>query len=126
MMIVIGSFLVNDINIKANMLGKVASAIISCGAILCFFHGVLWANPQYFGNWNVFTIDWIVVTIGLILNWAEAINYAVDASKQMKAHKAKLAAEAQNNDNQTVEETTNEEVESEAEVKEEMETTEDK
>ena len=38
MMIVIGSFVVNDVNIKANMLGKVASCIISCGAILCFFH----------------------------------------------------------------------------------------
>ena len=91
MMVVIGSFLVNDINIKANMLGKVASAIISCGAILCFFHAILWANPDFFGSWNVMTIDWIVVTIGLALNWAAAINYAVDASRQMKEHKRKLA-----------------------------------
>ena len=85
-MIVIGSFIVNDIDIKANMLGKVASAIISCGIIMCFFHKYI---CQYL--WGTFSLDWIVITIGLILNWAAAINYAVDASKQYKANKAKTA-----------------------------------
>lgn len=85
-MIVIGSFIVNDIDIKANMLGKVASAIISCGIIMCFFHKYI---CQYL--WGTFSLDWIVITVGLILNWAAAINYAVDASKQYKANKLKTA-----------------------------------
>ncbi len=87
-MVVIGSFLVNDINIKSNMLGKVASAIISVGVILCFFHEYI---VKYL--WGVFGIDWIVVTIGLILNWAAAIMYAIDASKQYKENKKKALAE---------------------------------
>lgn len=87
-MIVIGSFIVNDINIKANMLGKVASAIISVGVILCFFHTYI---CRYL--WGGFSLDWIVVTIGLVLNWAAAINYAVDASRQYKANKKRIAEE---------------------------------
>src|SRR5699024_870813 len=75
-MIIIGSFMVNDINIKANMLGKVASATISAGVILCFFHN--WISKL----WGEFGIDWIVVSIGLALNWAAAINYAFDAARQ--------------------------------------------
>lgn len=81
MMVVIGSFVVNDINIKANMLGKVASCIISCGAILCFFH------PYFLKLWNTFTLDWIVVTVGLVLNWAAAVNYGVQTFTQLKANK---------------------------------------
>ena len=105
MMVVIGSTIVNDINIKANMLGKVASAIISVGAIACFFHEVFFANPKFFGGWTVYTLDWIIVTIGLVLNWAAAINYGIDARKQMKAHKAKLAEESNiTEENNTTEE----------------------
>lgn len=90
-MIVVGSFVVNDINIKANMLGKVASATISCGIILCFFH--TWIITHL---WGVYSLDWIIVTIGLVLNWAAAVNYAIDVGKQYKAKKladanAKLA-----------------------------------
>ena len=81
MMVVIGSFVVNDVNIKANMLGKVASCIISCGAILCFFH------PYFEKLWSTFTLDWIIVTIGLILNWAAAVNYGIDTFRQLKAAK---------------------------------------
>lgn len=81
MMVVIGSFVVNDVNIKANMLGKVASCIISCGAILCFFH------PFFEKLWSTYTLDWIIVTIGLVLNWAAAINYGVDTFRQLKAAK---------------------------------------
>lgn len=84
-MVVIGSFIVNDINIKSNMLGKVASAIISVGIILCFFHDYL---VQYL--WGVYPLDWIVVTIGLILNWTAAVFYGIDAAKQYKENKKKL------------------------------------
>ncbi|NLL56516.1 MAG: CDP-alcohol phosphatidyltransferase family protein [Clostridiales bacterium] len=80
-MIIIGSFMVNDINIQANMLGKVASATISVGVILSFFH------PWISQLWGEFGIDWIVVTIGLALNWTAAIGYAIDAAKQVKAKK---------------------------------------
>ncbi|MGN0769079.1 MAG: CDP-alcohol phosphatidyltransferase family protein [Christensenellales bacterium] len=88
MMIVIGSFVVNDVNIKANMLGKVASCIISCGAILCFFH------PFFETLWKVYTLDWIVVTVGLVLNWAAAINYGVETFRQVKALKKEKKAES--------------------------------
>ncbi len=114
-MIVIGSFIVNDIDIKANMLGKVASAIISCGIITCFFHKYI---CQYL--WDTFSLDWIIVTIGLILNWAAAINYAVDASKQYKANKLKTAnaenAVEENTAEETVENADEESVEGNAEI----------
>lgn len=90
-MVVIGSVLVNDINVQANMLGKVASAIISVSAILCFFHEI-WFTKLVPG-WTVYTLDWVLLTIGIVLNWAAAINYAVDAARQLKASKAKKAAE---------------------------------
>ena len=105
MMVVIGSFVVNDINIKANMLGKVASCIISCGSILCFFH------PFFLKLWSTYTLDWIIVTIGLALNWAAAINYGVDTFRQLKAHKKALAdkaAQTTEENGETSEEHTNE------------------
>ena len=81
-MIVIGSFLFNDINVKSNMLGKVASAILSIGMISCFFH------PYIRQLWGEYGLDWIVVTVGLALNWAAAIYYGVDAGQQYKYNKA--------------------------------------
>ena len=81
-MIVIGSFLFNDINVKSNMLGKVASAILSIGMIASFFH------PYIKQLWGDYGIDWIIITVGLILNWAAAINYGVDAAQQYKYNKA--------------------------------------
>ncbi len=86
-MVVVGSLIVNDVNIKSNMLGKVASAIISVGIILCFFHNyikVLWGD---------FGFDWIVVTIGLVLNWAAAINYAIDLIPKSIAEKKRKKLE---------------------------------
>lgn len=80
-MIVVGSFIFNDVNVKSNMLGKVASAILSIGIISCFFH------PYISRLWGNYGIDWIIVTIGLVLNWSAAINYAVDAAKQYKYNK---------------------------------------
>lgn len=85
-MVVIGTLVVNDVNVKANMMGKVASATLSCGIILCFFH------PWISKLWGNYGIDWIVVTIGLTLNWIAAINYAVDTFKQLKAKKLADAA----------------------------------
>lgn len=80
-MIVVGSFIFNDVNVKSNMLGKVASAILSIGMIASFFH------PYVKQLWGDYGIDWIIITVGLILNWAAAINYGVDAAKQYKYNK---------------------------------------
>lgn len=89
-MVVIGSLLVNDVNIKANVLGKVASATLSVGIILSFFHIYL---VKWFAIGKNFSIDWIIVTIGLILNWSAAVNYAFEVSKQLKQNKIKKELE---------------------------------
>ena len=88
-MVVVGAFVINAVNVQANMLGKVASAIISCGIILCFFH------EHISKLWGDYGIDWIVVTIGLVLNWSAAVNYAIGTVKQLKENKAKKALEEQ-------------------------------
>ncbi len=118
-MVVVGSFVVNDVDVKANMLGKVASAILSVGMITCFFH------PFIAKLWGEYGIDWIIITIGLVLNWAAAINYGVWTAQQIKLNKQKEAtedtenaasentenAEEQNNDiNVTAEENKEQEV----------------
>ena len=87
MMIVVGSFIVNKVNIKANMLGKVASFTISIGVITSFFHNYISTL------WGAYGIDWIIITIGLVLNWAAAVNYAIGSIKQMKAEKANEGGE---------------------------------
>ena len=99
-MVVIGAVLVNDINVKANMLGKVASAIISCSAILCFFH------THFEKLWTGYTLDWIFKTIGIALNWAAAINYAADAKRQLKNKKVE-ALQAPKNQSENEENETN-------------------
>jgi CDP-diacylglycerol--glycerol-3-phosphate 3-phosphatidyltransferase len=80
-MIVIGSFIVNNYEIKANMMGKVASATISVGIILCFFHK--WISTI----WGEYGIDWIIVTIGIALNWFAAFNYGADVARHYKSLK---------------------------------------
>ncbi len=82
-MIVAGSTLMNKINVKSNMLGKVASAILSIGIIMTFFHTLICENL-----WATFSLDWIVVTIGCVLNWAAGVGYLLYAIKEKK----KLAA----------------------------------
>ena len=89
MMVFVGSFIVNKVEIKANMLGKVASATISVGVMACFFH------PYIAQLWGEFGIDWIIVTIGLVLNWSAAINYAVNVIKQLKKEKAEAKENAE-------------------------------
>ena len=89
MMVFVGSFIVNKVEIKANMLGKVASATIGVGVMACFFH-------TYIAQlWGEFGIDWIIVTIGLVLNWSAAINYAVNVIKQLKKEKAEAKENAE-------------------------------
>lgn len=82
MMILVGTFLYSKINIKANMLGKVASATLSVGMITCFFH------PYIAKLWGEFGIDWIIVAVGLALNLTAAVIYAADAVRQCKAIEA--------------------------------------
>lgn len=89
MMILVGSFILNKVNIKADMLGKVASCIISIGVIMSFFHPQIVALLNFegfFANWG---FDWFVIIIGLVLNWSAAIHYAIVSAKQIKADKAK-------------------------------------
>lgn len=91
MMVFVGCFVVNKVNIKANMLGKVASAIISIGVMSCFFH------PYISKLWGEYGLDWIVVTIGLVLNWTAAVNYAINVYKQVKYSKEHPEEEQQEN-----------------------------
>lgn len=81
LIVIIGGLLMNKVNIKSNMLGKIASATVSVSIITCFFH------PFISKLWGEFGIDWILVTVGLVLNWAAAVNYAVQTIKYLKAHK---------------------------------------
>lgn len=89
-MVFVGSFVVNKVNVQANMLGKVASATISVGILLCFFHKYICTL------WGEYGIDWIIVTIGLVLNWTAAVNYAIGVVKQIKADKANPTEESEN------------------------------
>lgn len=91
-MVVVGSFVVNKVNVQANMLGKVASATISVGILLCFFHKYICTL------WGDYGIDWIVVTIGLVLNWSAAVNYGLGVIRDIKAEKAKASEENADND----------------------------
>jgi len=80
-MIVCGSLFMNKINVKSNKIGKVASAILSVGIIACFFHA-------YIRNWwGEYGIDWILVTIGLVLNWISGFNYLAYAVRELRKYK---------------------------------------
>lgn len=78
-MVVGGSFFMNKVNVQSNMLGKVASAIISVGIIMCFFHKLI---VTYL--WGVYPLDWIVVTIGVALNWAAGLAYLLGALRDYR------------------------------------------
>ncbi len=71
-MVVGGVFMAGDSkNIKANYMGKVASATISGAIIMSFFHP-FWAE-------KVFYLDWIVLGIGLVLTYIAFFNYLKQA-----------------------------------------------
>jgi cardiolipin synthase len=69
--------------VKANMVGKVASATLSGGVILCFFH-------QYIAPW-----DWAIVLTAVAQSYASAVNYLVEILRAIKALKIKEAEEAE-------------------------------
>lgn len=103
-MIIVSTFVVNEVDIKANMMGKVASATISVGLIACFFH------PFITKLWGEFGLDWILVTIGLVLNWGAAFNYLAQTVHQLKANKAaKLAGDETSENAEETENTTDNE-----------------
>ncbi len=62
--------------VQANWLGKVASATVSVGIVLCFFHPYL----KY--------ADWGILSWGLFLSYGSAFNYLFDVVKQIKNIKA--------------------------------------
>lgn len=78
-MIIGGSFFMNKVNVQSNMLGKVASAIVSAGIICCFFHKLLITHL-----WSVYPLDWIIVTIGIVLNWTAGLMYLLGALKDYR------------------------------------------
>ncbi|MDD4839963.1 MAG: CDP-alcohol phosphatidyltransferase family protein [Clostridia bacterium] len=60
------------IEIKANMIGKVASATLSGGIILCFFH-------PYVAPW-----DWAIIATSVVQSYFAAGFYTVDVLRQLK------------------------------------------
>lgn len=82
-MVVGGIFMAGDSkNIKANYMGKVASATLSLAIVMSYFHA-FWAD-------KVFYLDWIVLGIGLVLTYMAFFNYlkqAIDIIKGILARK---------------------------------------
>lgn len=84
LMVAGGFFMANESKlIKANMMGKVASATLSVAIIMSFFHefwfGLL---TKYFPtalSSEFFSPDWLVLTIGLILTYCAFFNYLKQA-----------------------------------------------
>ncbi len=72
-MILFGVVLINNkIIIQANSIGKVASAIISAGVILSFFH-------KY-----VKSVDWVILGIGIALSYLAFVNYGLAVLNDLK------------------------------------------
>ncbi len=84
-MVVGGFYMAGDSkNIKANYMGKVASATLSVAIIMSYFHP-FWAD-------KVFYLDWIVLGIGLVLTYFAFFNYLKQAIAIIKDIMAKKAA----------------------------------
>jgi len=67
-MIVGGIYIANDNKmVKANRMGKIASATISAGVFMCYFHA-------FFAD-KVFYLDWIVLGAGVFLTYVAFVNY---------------------------------------------------
>lgn len=60
------------VEVKANMIGKVASATLSGGIIVCFFH-------PYVKPW-----DWAIITTAVVQSYFAAANYLVDILRTLK------------------------------------------
>lgn len=68
-----------DIVIQANLMGKIASAMLSAGVILAFFH-------RQFVDLGIY-IDWIVLGIAVVLTYTAFVFYAVMAAKAYNTQK---------------------------------------
>ncbi len=72
-MLCAGPFVVKKgAKVKANMMGKVASAFISGGVFLAFFHPF------------VYYVDWAVLGLGAFLSVCAGLNYLYDIAIQVK------------------------------------------
>ena len=96
-MVVGGIFMAGDSkNIKANYMGKVASATLSLAIVMSYFHA-FWAG-------KVFYLDWIVLGIGLVLTYIAFFNYlkqAIDIIKGILARKKAAKEGAQTESEET-------------------------
>ena len=96
-MVVGGIFMAGDSkNIKANYMGKVASATLSLAIVMSYFHA-FWAD-------KVFYLDWIVLGIGLVLTYIAFFNYlkqAIDIIKGILARKKAAKEGAQTESEET-------------------------
>lgn len=73
--------------IKANMMGKVASATLSAAIILSYFHKY-WVN--LWETAKVPYIDWMLLGVGLVLTYIAFFNYMgqiIKIFKQISAEK---------------------------------------
>lgn len=83
-MILFGTFLIsNKVSLQANSIGKVASAIISAGVILAFFH-------KY-----VKLVDWVILGIGIALSYLAFVNYGLSVLNDLKRIKENKNKEKQ-------------------------------
>lgn len=81
MLIVFGIILINNkIVTQANMMGKIASFVISIGVLTAFFHPYLEVTIANF--W--LNIDWIVLSFGVLLTYMAFVNYGLDALTDLK------------------------------------------
>jgi CDP-diacylglycerol--glycerol-3-phosphate 3-phosphatidyltransferase len=73
-MVAWGVFLMkNSKLIQANIIGKIASAWLSGGAFLCYFHDFFAAK--------VFYLDWIVLGLGVLIAYVAFSNYCYQGGK---------------------------------------------
>ncbi|MDR2266059.1 MAG: CDP-alcohol phosphatidyltransferase family protein [Christensenellaceae bacterium] len=89
-----GVFLMRNAKlIQANIIGKIASAWISGGAFLTYFH-------DFFAR-KVFYLDWILLGIGVLLSYVAFTNYCYQGGKlilKILSEKKKQRNSVQNSD----------------------------
>lgn len=73
--------------IRANFMGKVASATISAGVFLSYFHAFFAAK--------VFYLDWIILGVGVVLTYVAFVNYLKQSLPIIKKIMAERKAEKQ-------------------------------
>lgn len=79
-MVLFGFFLIKrDVVIQANLMGKIASFMLSIGVILSFFH-------IQFVDLGIY-LDWIVLGIAVVLTYTAFVFYGVMAAKAFNLKK---------------------------------------